>query len=118
MTEIDPEVLDLAQLRQFTAGEPALEREIAELFAETSAAYLAALVPEADDRSWREAAHSLKGSARSIGARRLALAAAAAEELIGADAAAPRRAAARDEVQAGIVQVVAAFMRLTGGGGA
>ncbi|MFC3230829.1 Hpt domain-containing protein [Marinibaculum pumilum] len=115
MGEIDAEVLDISQLRQFTAGEPALELEIAELFAETSAGYVAAMVPDASDKAWHEAAHSLKGSARGIGAGRVAQLAASAENLVGAEAVPERRAEAQAALSQAVADVVAALGRLTEG---
>lgn len=114
MAAIDPSILDVAQLRQFTAGEAELELEIAALFTETSAEYVAALTPGAPDRDWHQAAHSLKGSARGIGAGRVAALAAAAEGLIGDDAAPDRRRAAQADLGVAVADVVAALGHLTG----
>ncbi|MEQ8344042.1 MAG: Hpt domain-containing protein [Sneathiellaceae bacterium] len=114
MTGIDPSILDVSQLRQFTAGEAELEREITALFTDTSAEYLAAMVPEAADRDWHQAAHSLKGSARGIGAGRVAALAAAAEGLVGAEAAPDRRRAAQADLAAAVADAVAALGHLTG----
>lgn len=115
MNAIDPAVLDLAQLRQFTAGDPALEWEIADLFAETSRGYLDMLQPDAADTPWREAAHSLKGSARSLGAGRVAAAAAAAERLTGEAGGREVRMTAAAELRAAVAEVIAAFQSLTAG---
>lgn len=114
MNDINPDILDISQLRQFTAGEAELEREIAELFTESSAGYLAAMTPDAADKSWHAAAHSLKGSARGIGAGRVAALAAAAEGLLGADASPQRRAAAQSDLSDAVDDVIAALGRLTG----
>jgi len=113
---IDPLVLDLAQLRTFTAGDAALEREIATLFATTAAEYLAAMVPAGPDRAWQEAAHTLKGSARSVGAARLAGLAAEAEALVGGEADPAQRNAVHARMEYALAEVVAAFHRLTEAG--
>jgi HPt (histidine-containing phosphotransfer) domain-containing protein len=68
----DSQVFDLDHLRRQTAGDRALERELLALF-ETQCARMRPLVR--DDGPWlqrADAAHTLKGSARAIGAGRLA----------------------------------------------
>lgn len=65
--------IDLSQLRQSTLGDVGLEREVLALFAGQAGrlvGLLADLPPEAG-----ALAHKLKGSARAIGARRVAEAA-------------------------------------------
>ena len=64
--------LDLAHLRRFTLGDLNLELEILELFITQAPITLAALKSAGTDRDWRIAAHTLKGSARAVGARRVA----------------------------------------------
>ena len=59
---------DINHLRQFTGGDEDLELEVLELFLENGEKYLALIAAGGDEKSWRTAAHSLKGSARSIGA--------------------------------------------------
>jgi HPt (histidine-containing phosphotransfer) domain-containing protein len=69
--------LDLTHLTRMTMGDAALEREVLAMFAAQSAdlaARLAGLPADAD-----RLAHTLKGSARAIGAFRVAEAAAALE---------------------------------------
>ena len=63
--------VDLAHLRRFTLGDAELERELAILFRDSCATYLGAMADVAADRPWHEAAHGLKGAARSIGALHL-----------------------------------------------
>ena len=73
------EALDRAHLARQTSGDHALEREVLALFADHAASALG-LIKAAEGRSGRrEAAHSLVGSARSIGAFRVADAAATIE---------------------------------------
>jgi len=64
--------VDLAYLARFTLGNPALEREVLQLFAEQIPFYLRALREARARKAWREAAHSIKGSATAVGAWRLA----------------------------------------------
>jgi HPt (histidine-containing phosphotransfer) domain-containing protein len=80
--------VDLGHLDRYTGGSRALNEEILRLF-ETQCreilARLEALIKTADAKSWREAAHSLKGAARGVGAFALADAAAEAEAADPAD---------------------------------
>ena len=77
--------VDLNHLAKYTGGERAITEEVLRLFLSTSAEGMQNLekllaangVPLPKD--WRETAHTLKGSARSIGAFALADAAAVAE---------------------------------------
>lgn len=69
-------VLDRAHFHQMTAGDSALQREVAGLFRDQVAGWEAALAEGGD---WRTAAHTLKGSARGIGLAKLAAACEAAE---------------------------------------
>jgi HPt (histidine-containing phosphotransfer) domain-containing protein len=71
--------VDLAHLSRYTQGDCALEREVLELFSTQSLVYLDRLREARTDKDWREAAHSLKGSAVAIGAWRVADAAERAE---------------------------------------
>lgn len=75
--------LDIAHLRRFTLGDKHLETEILGLFIVQVPITIAALKQAETDGDWYVAAHSLKGSARAVGARRLALLAAQAERLGG-----------------------------------
>lgn len=87
--------IDHAHLSRYTLGDRALEVEILGLFAGQAPETLAALAGAADAKAWRDAAHTIKGSARSVGALRVAAAAAAAEALAGAPEAERARAAAQ-----------------------
>ena len=73
--------IDLAYLRRFTLGNTELEREVLDLFAEHSGGYLTQLRRAANAKEWHDAAHTLKGSARAVGAWRVGRAAEAAERL-------------------------------------
>src|SRR5262245_64507770 len=63
--------IDRADLARFTLGNESLAREVLELFAAQAPLYLAALQRASSEREWREAAHTLKGSAGAVGARQL-----------------------------------------------
>jgi HPt (histidine-containing phosphotransfer) domain-containing protein len=75
--------VDLVHLSRYTLGNRALEREVLELFCTQSLVYLARLRDARSDKDWKDAAHSLKGSATAIGAWRAAEAAQRAEALSG-----------------------------------
>lgn len=72
--------LDLAHLRRFTAGNRALELEVLGLFAAQAPLTLRAMQHAASEKAWRDAAHTLKGSAYAVGANAVARTAAEAEQ--------------------------------------
>lgn len=65
-------MLDRAHLRRYTLDDRALEREILGLFAAQAEVTLDQLRKADNRQDWCFAAHSLKGSARAVGAWRLA----------------------------------------------
>ncbi len=65
--------IDLAHLARYTLHDAALEQEILDLFARQAPVNLARLRQANGEKQWRDAVHTLKGSARAIGAWRLAL---------------------------------------------
>ena len=72
----EPEApVDMAHLARYTLGDAALEREVLELFCTQSVSYLEQLRAATSHKDWCHAAHSLKGSARAVGAWRMARAA-------------------------------------------
>lgn len=73
--------VDLVHLSRFTLGDEKLEREVLKLFRVQTRIYLDRLEVAADSTSWRDAAHTIKGSAMGIGAWTVASAAQMAEEL-------------------------------------
>jgi HPt (histidine-containing phosphotransfer) domain-containing protein len=75
------EAVDRANLARFTLGNAALEREVLELFAAQAPLYLQSLRQAPTSRAWKEAAHTIKGSALAVGAWRLARFAEMAEKL-------------------------------------
>ena len=85
--------IDLVYLARFTLGNRALEREVLQLFADQAPVYLDRMREAADDKAWAMASHTLKGSARAVGAWKVGAAAEAAEACKGPDCAEPRAAA-------------------------
>jgi len=75
------EPIDYDYLDRFTRGNVALEREVLELFAEMIPRYLEGLRAATTKRAWRDAAHTIKGSAAAVGALRVARFAEMAERL-------------------------------------
>ncbi|MDH4981439.1 Hpt domain-containing protein [Hyphomicrobium sp. D-2] len=73
--------VDLGHLRRFTHGDAALEAEILALFSDQLPVTIRALKDATSIKDWNIAAHTLKGSARAVGAWSLANAAEEAENL-------------------------------------
>ena len=84
------EVLDLSHLRRFTAGNRRLEAEVLQLFAGQAPLTLRAMQQAGCEKAWRDAAHTLKGSAGAIGAFTVARLAAEAEAVRADPSAWPR----------------------------
>ena len=66
------EIFDLAHLRRYTDNDLALECELLTLFRLQIRQYADRLALITDPEEWRIATHSIKGAARSMGARRIA----------------------------------------------
>ena len=75
--------IDLVHLARYTMGNKALEREILDLFLTQSLVTLASLTSASTDKEWRDYAHALLGSARAVGAKRVADQVAMAQKLPG-----------------------------------
>ena len=60
--------LDLVHLAKYTFGDRGLESELLGLFRSQAGIYVSRLEAAATAKDWRDAAHSLKGSARGLGA--------------------------------------------------
>ena len=71
--------IDHDHLRRYTMGDRQLEAEVLDLFAGELPKTMAALRAAQTTFEWKFAAHTLKGSARAVGAWRIASAAVAAE---------------------------------------
>jgi HPt (histidine-containing phosphotransfer) domain-containing protein len=76
-----PQPIDFEHLRRYTLGDRGLEQEILGLFAEQLPITIGALARATTDKQWGMAAHTLKGSARAVGAWPLAALAEDAERL-------------------------------------
>lgn len=73
--------IDRQYLARFTMGNAALEQEVLELFAGQAPLYLADLRAAASRKAWKNAAHTIKGSAAAVGALRVSRLAELAERL-------------------------------------
>ncbi len=81
--------IDRDHLARYTFGNIELELEVLQLFAEHAPRYLDGLRSATSEKEWRDAAHTLKGSAGAVGAFHVAELAQGAEALAeSADAAA------------------------------
>ena len=77
--------VDFAYLERYAAHDQALVDEVLGLFREQAEMWLKLLDPAAPENAWRDAAHSLKGSALGVGAFALADECEAAEQATGVD---------------------------------
>jgi HPt (histidine-containing phosphotransfer) domain-containing protein len=75
--------VDLKHMRRYTMGDRALEQEVLELFLGQLPQTLGALSGATNEKEWRIAAHTLKGSGRAVGAWRIARLAEHAEHMTG-----------------------------------
>lgn len=96
--------VDVTVLETFTQGDAALMDEVLGLFQEQARMWSPML--EAREAGWKDAVHTLKGSAAGVGARDLAAACAAAEQA-DKDALPGRLEALKDALDAALSDVAA-----------
>lgn len=77
--------IDLEHLSRYTAARPETTRDLLILFRDQAETWLSRMSPAGDAAEWKMAAHTLKGSARAIGAWPLAELCERMEELAGAN---------------------------------
>ena len=82
---LDAEPIDRAHLGRYTLGSLTLEREVLGLFLAQLPLSIEQLRFATTDRDWQIAAHTIKGSARAVGAWRIANLALEAEKTSGVD---------------------------------
>jgi HPt (histidine-containing phosphotransfer) domain-containing protein len=102
--------IDLDHLTRQTGGDHELERELLALFAQQCVRHLRTIHQAADARIRMDAAHTLQGAARAIGAWQVADAAAAIERQL-ADADPRRTEAAMDTLALAAAEARAAITR-------
>lgn len=103
--------VDFAYLRRFTLSNRGLEMEVLGLFIEHAPRYLADLTSADTAKAWHDAAHTLKGAARGVGAWRVARVAENAERL-RFDLDLDRRTFALDSAQEALDEAIG-FVRVT-----
>lgn len=113
--DTDPTIFDRAHLRQYTNGDENLERELLGLFLGQFTPIRTQLHAAAQADDWKFAAHTLKGSARSIGAAQIG-ALAEKLELIGFTAPADIRATALAELDQAMAGFAAEAEKAVGAG--
>ncbi len=77
--------IDMEHLHQYTLGDRNLERELLTIFRDQAKIYLNQMDPDCDAQSWAETAHTLKGSAKGVGAWQVARLAETAEAMATVD---------------------------------
>ena len=78
----DSPAIDYAHLDRYVAGDPALTREVFGMFTHQLEMWGRGLTADADDEVWASVTHSLKGSAKAVGAVHLAQLCERAESLV------------------------------------
>ena len=73
-------IIDIAHLDEMTMGDSSLKSEVLGLFRQQAEIWVKLLEPETETPNWMVGAHTIKGSARSIGAWGLADICGGAEE--------------------------------------
>jgi len=75
--------VDFSYLETYAAHDQGVIDEVLALFREQAALWMRLLTLDSPDQAWRDAAHTIKGSALGIGATELAEACANAEQAAG-----------------------------------
>ncbi|MGD9868007.1 MAG: Hpt domain-containing protein [Hyphomicrobiales bacterium] len=88
--------VDLVHLARYTLGNRSLECEVLGLFRTQSTLYMERLRQARSGKAWHDAAHTIKGSARGIGAWALVESAERAEQMNGVPRCPASEAAVRD----------------------
>jgi HPt (histidine-containing phosphotransfer) domain-containing protein len=79
----DAQPIDYVHLDRYVAGDPDLTREVFGMFVHQMEMWGRGLTADADDEVWASVTHSIKGSAKAVGAMTLAMFCEKAEALIG-----------------------------------
>ncbi len=75
--------IDFEHIKQYVGDDIDLTKEVFGLFKNQVDMWARGMMADADDSSWSAIMHSLKGSARAVGAHRLAALCAHGETLVG-----------------------------------
>ena len=107
----DSPEIDFAHLNKYVDGDADLTREVFGLFRNQVEMWGRGLSVDADDDLWSNVTHSLKGSARAVGAMDLAEACEKAEALTGDDRRPGAREVAVENLEHRISQVLGEIVR-------
>ena len=107
----DSREIDFDHLNQYVGGDADLTREIFGLFRNQVEMWGRGLQADAEDEIWASVTHSLKGSARAVGAMSLAGACEKAESLVGDDRRPGAREVAVQNLEHRISQVLSEIAR-------
>ena len=111
MTDSPPSEIDFDHLNQYVGGDADLTREVFGLFRNQVEMWGKGLSADADDDMWASVTHSLKGSARAVGAIGMAEACERAEQLVGDDRRPGAREVAVQTLEYRISKVLAEIVR-------
>lgn len=111
MTDSPQSEIDFDHLNQYVGGDADLTREVFGLFRNQVEMWGRGLAADVDDDMWANVTHSLKGSARAVGAIGMAKACERAEELVGDDRRPGAREVAVQTLEYRISQVLAEIVR-------
>lgn len=103
--------IDFDHLNRYVAGDPDLTREVFGLFRNQVEMWGRGLRADVDDDMWANVTHSLKGSARAVGALGLAEACENAESLIGDGRRPGAREVAVESIEHRIAQVLTEIVK-------
>jgi HPt (histidine-containing phosphotransfer) domain-containing protein len=103
--------VDLVHLARQTLGDKSLELEVLALFERQSTILLNRLDSASDSKAWRDAAHTLKGSAQGIGAWRVARTAESVEKCQG-ERGSPAASDALDALRSAVAEANATIRNL------
>jgi len=107
----DSPEIDFDHLNQYVGGDADLTREVFGLFRNQVEMWGRGLTADADDDMWANVLHSLKGSARAVGAMGLAEACEKNESLVGDDRRPGAREVAVQTLEQRIEQVLSEIVR-------
>ena len=107
----DSREIDFDHLNKYVGGDAGLTREIFGLFRNQVEMWGKGLKADAEDEVWASVTHSLKGSARAVGAMSLAEACEKAEVLIGDGRRPGGREVAVETLEHRIAQVLSEILR-------
>lgn len=107
---VEPQI-DFDHLNRYVGGDPELTLEVFGLFKNQVDMWSMRLDPLADDEVWSMMAHSLKGTARAIGAVKLAEICQQAEDLVGQTRRDGAREVAVSKIEVSISQALIEIQR-------